>query len=246
MDREIRLLLADSVNIFIELGKMYLKKTGARIYTCNNGKDALAIIEGERPDLVFMSAFMPQMDGVECCRRVKEDKSLSSTGIVLTLVSGTAENIESCLQAGCDDILLKPVERRAFFAVVNKYVDLNKRNAPRFKDHFGVSVSHGNGDGMKCRVFDVSTGGLFVEVFPPLPVNTIVGLDFILPLSQEKICCKGRIAWVNQTERPINPAFPPGMGVEFVHMNGKNSGLVKRYLQQAHVTPIIGNDTPIR
>ncbi len=246
MDSEIGFLLADSVNIFIELGKMYLKKTRARIFSCNNGKDALAIIKDERPDLVFMSAFMPGMDGLECCRLVKEDNSLNSTGIVLTLVSGTAENIESCLQAGCDDILLKPVERRTFFAIINKYVDLNKRNAPRFKDKFVVNVSHENDDGVKCRVFDVSRGGLFVEVYPPLPVNTIVGLDFVLPLSQEKICCTGRIAWVNQIERPINPAFPPGMGVEFVQMNEKNSGSVERYLHQAHVAPIIGNDTPIR
>lgn len=246
MDGEITILLADSVNIFIELGKMYLKNTRARVLTCNNGKDALSMIGKERPDLVFLSAFMPEMDGIECCRRIKEDKSLGSTGVVLTLVSGSAENIESCLQAGCDDVLLKPVERRSFFAVVNKFVNLNKRNAPRFKDHFSVSVSRRNGETMNCRVFDVSSGGLFLEASPPLPDNAVVNLHFILPLSEEKICCKGRIAWVNRSDRPTNPGLPPGMGVEFLDLSGENAGAVERYLQKAHVAPVISNDAPLR
>jgi CheY-like chemotaxis protein len=242
MDNEVRFLLADSVNIFVELGKMYLKKTGARIFSCSNGNDALAIIESERPDLVFMSAFMPEMDGVECCRLVKDNKSLSSTAIVLTLVSGSAENIECCLHAGCDDVLLKPIDRRTFFTVINKFVDLNKRHAPRFKDHFRISLSNRDNGSMNCKIYDLSSGGLFLEVFPPLPVDTIVGLDFALPSSDVKISCKGRIAWINQLDCPLNPGFPPGMGVEFVDMNEKCTRAIEDYLQQTHVAPIIGTN----
>jgi CheY-like chemotaxis protein len=245
MDKEFKFLLADSVSIFIELGKMFLKKTGARIYSCNNGKDALAIIKSEKPDLVFMSAFMPEMDGLECCRLIKENKSLSSTGIVLTLVSGSAENIESCLQAGCDDVLLKPVDRKTFFTVVNRFVNLNKRNAPRFRDCFGVNLSHLDGGSISCKAYDVSCGGLFLEIFPPLTINTIVGLDFVLPHSDDKISCRGRIAWINQLDRPLNPGFPPGMGVEFVDMDEKNIQAIAQYLQKTHVAPIIMNDPAI-
>jgi CheY-like chemotaxis protein len=241
MGHEIKFLLSDSVNIFIELGKMYLRKTGARIFSCNNGKDALAIIESERPDLVFMSAFMPGMDGVECCRLVKENKSLRSTGIVLTLVSGSVENIERCLHAGCDEVLLKPVDRRTFFTIVNKFIDLNKRHAPRFKDHFSINLTDPDNGSMNCKLYDLSSGGLFLEVFPPpLSIDTIVELNFALPPSDVKICCKGRIAWVNQLDLPLNSGFPPGMGIEFIYMNENSSRALEQYLQQKHVAPVIG------
>jgi len=239
MGPDTSILLADSDHIAVELGKTYLRKTGARLFTCHDGEMAWEIIRRERPDLVLMSARMPGLDGIECCRLVKDDAALHSISIVLTLVSGKGENVENCAKAGCDDVLLKPIDRKTFFATIKKFVNLEKRNAPRFKSRFSIHCASATGNGSDCNVFDVSTGGLFLQASPLLPVDTVIEMEFILPVVNVEICCKGRVAWLNKPEAPNKTAFPPGMGVEFINLSAGGKQAIHDYLQKEHVTRIL-------
>lgn len=239
MGPDTSILLADSDHISVELGKTYLRKTGARLFTCHDGEMAWEIIRRERPDLVLMSASMPGIDGIECCRLVKDDAELHSIAVVLTLVSGKGENVERCARAGCDDVLLKPVDRKTFFSMIKKFVNLEKRNAPRFKSRFSIHCASGTGNGSDCNVFDVSTGGLFLQASPLLPVDTVVEMEFVLPVLNVEICCKGRVAWLNKPEAPNKIAFPPGMGVEFFDLCAEGKQAIHDYLQKEHVARIL-------
>lgn len=239
MNAETRILFADPDQIAVELGKAYLRKTGTRLLTCHDGEMAWDIIRREKPDLVFMSAMMPGLDGVECCRLVKADADLHSTPVVLTLMSGKGENLEICAKAGCDDVLLKPIDRRTFFSTIKKFVNLEKRNSPRFKARFSINCNSGNDDGSVCNVFDVGTGGLFLQASPLLPVDSVVFMDFVLPVINIEISCKGRVAWINQPDAPAKTAFPPGMGVEFVDLSTEGKQAIHEYLQKEHVARIL-------
>ncbi|MEA5115618.1 MAG: response regulator [Geobacteraceae bacterium] len=238
MGPDTSILLADSDQIAVELGKTYLRKTGARLFTCHDGEMAWEIICRERPDLVLMSATMPGLDGIECCRLVKADAALHAIPVVLTLVSGKGENVESCARAGCDDVLLKPIDRKTFFSTLKKFVNLEKRNAPRFKSRFSIHCVRDKDNGSDCNVFDISTGGLFLQASPLLPVDTVVQMDFVLPVVNVEICCRGRVAWLNKPEAPNKTAFPPGMGVEFVGLCAEGKQAIHDYLQKEHVTRI--------
>lgn len=239
MGADTSILLADSDQIAVELGKAYLRKTGARLLTCHDGEMAWEIIRRERPELVFLSATLPGIDGLECCRLVKSDAALHATAVVLTLVSGKGENLESCARAGCDDVLLKPIDRKSFFSTVKKFVSLEKRNAPRFKSRFSIHCVSGDDNGSYCNVFDVSTGGLFLQASPLLPVDTVLALDFILPVVNVDISCKARVAWLNVPEAPTKLEFPPGMGVEFVDLGAEGKQAIHDYLQKEHVARIL-------
>lgn len=241
MGPDTSILLADSDHIAVELGKTYLRKTGARLFTCHDGDMAMEIIRRERPDLVLMSATLPGLDGIECCRLVKADSALRGTPVVLTLVSGKVENVEICVKSGCDDVLLKPIDRKTFFSTLKKFVNLEKRNAPRFKARFSIHCVRGNGNGSDCNVFDVSTGGLFLQASPLLPVDTVVGMNFVLPVVNVEISCKGRVAWLNKPESPIKNEFPPGMGVEFSDLGVEGKQAIHDYLQKEHVARILGS-----
>jgi len=238
MEPETSILLADSDHISVELGKTYLRNTGARLFTCNNGEMAWDIVRRERPDLVFMSATMPGIDGLECCRLIKADESLHTTPVVLILVSGNVENIENCRKAGCDDVLLKPIERRTFFSKVKKFVALEKRNAPRFKARFSIHCVTANDGGNICNVFDVSTGGFLSRQAPFWQsVPWLHGLCFAG--AERGNWLQGRVAWINQPEAPAKTAFPPGMGIEFVDLCAEGRQAIHDYLQKEHVARIL-------
>lgn len=218
MESEITIVLADQDLIFLERCKVYLKKTGTRILFCQSGEEALEIIRNVRPNLVFMSPLLHGISGLECCGTVKADPSLRGIPIALTLTAGLPVNLETCLQAGCDEIVLKPIDRHAFFKIVKKFVAFEKINAPRFRSRLCVHFSHPDFSKVAAEALDISTGGLFLGFDTPLPVSSAIDVHFVLPATSIRITCAARVTWVNPPARPIKPDLPAGMGVQFLDM----------------------------
>ena len=79
---------------------------------------------------------------------------------------------------------------------------------------------------------NMSTGGIFLETFHPLPVDTQIILEFMLPVNSRLITCKARVAWVNKHEALIKPSLPPGMGVQFLDLSLENIQLLRNYLRK--------------
>jgi CheY-like chemotaxis protein len=239
MDNEIKILLADQDRIFLELGKVYLRKTGTRVLSCDSGKEALEIIRNHRPDLVFMSSLLHDISGLECCSTVKADPLLSGTPVALTLTAGNAENVETCHQAGCNEIVLKPIDRRTFFQIVTKYVDLEKRNAPRFKGKLSVHCSLPDGSSVVSEAYDISTGGFFLEFHRPLPASSVIAVHFELPTPPIEITCSARVAWVNTPGFPTKPAIPPGIGVQLLDMRPEWTSAITEFIHKEYIARII-------
>lgn len=99
------------------LGRMVLreifKKQGfTRIEEAENGKEALEKIHLFRPDLVILDVIMPQMDGVECCKRIRQstDPQIANVPILFqTALDGIAEKVR-LFEAGATDYLSKPID----------------------------------------------------------------------------------------------------------------------------------------
>lgn len=235
----ITILLSDGDKVFLELCKTHLRKSGASILTCQNGKDALDIIRDKRPHLAVMAAEMTIMNGVDCCKKVKKDESLQTIPVLLTLSSGKKEEVERCHEAGCDDILLKPINRHTFYSVIKKYVILNKRTAPRFRACFPVNWTCDDGQRNSGHSVDVSTKGLFVETENKVPMNSIVCVSFTLPSSNIEIKCKARVSWINNKDSSFKPVFPTGLGLELVDLTEENYGHISDYIRKEHVEPML-------
>ncbi|WP_294539874.1 ATP-binding protein [uncultured Rhodoblastus sp.] len=98
-----------------------LRRLGHRVEIAENGLQALQMIEARDYDLVFMDVQMPVMDGLEATRRIR---ALNSPRAALPIVAMTASafpsDIEACLNAGMDEYLSKPVDRRKLAAVLGK------------------------------------------------------------------------------------------------------------------------------
>ena len=93
--------------------RIFLKQTLSDSYateSAENGTEALAIISQRQPDLIISDVMMPGMDGLELCRRVKENMETSHIPIILLTALGDKEDILNGLECKADQYIVKPFD----------------------------------------------------------------------------------------------------------------------------------------
>jgi two-component system sensor histidine kinase/response regulator len=119
----VRLLLAEDNPMNQKLAQYMLTKAGYQLEMANNGREAVErfTADPERYDLIFMDVHMPEMDGLEATR-VLRNRGYSGIPIVAMTADAMKEDREKCLEAGMNDYLSKPIKREDVFGMVTKWV----------------------------------------------------------------------------------------------------------------------------
>jgi signal transduction histidine kinase/CheY-like chemotaxis protein len=115
-------LLAEDDPINQEATKSLLESAGLIVITVNDGKEAVAAANGGRFNLILMDMSMPNMDGVEATYAIREIKEHHRTPIVAVTANAFSEDRESCIRAGMNDFLGKPVPTSEFYEMVLKWL----------------------------------------------------------------------------------------------------------------------------
>ncbi len=115
--------IEESRNILSEL----LSSVGFRTYEASNGKEALAVFEAEKPDLVLMDMMMPVMDGYKATRRLKAANVSRSTPVIAVSASALDEQRNRILSTGADEIIYKPFRDSDLFAVIGRLLGIKYR-----------------------------------------------------------------------------------------------------------------------
>jgi signal transduction histidine kinase/CheY-like chemotaxis protein len=119
-----RVLLVEDHPVNQLVAQSMLSEIGCACDLAANGVEALAAVEKTGYDLVLMDCMMPEMDGYEATRRIREREQRLGTGhlpIVALTASALASDIDRCRQAGMDDHLPKPHTLEALETVVRRY-----------------------------------------------------------------------------------------------------------------------------
>jgi len=87
-----------------------LENAGFTVTIATGGRDALEIVRHDRPDVIVLDIIMPEMDGVEVCRRLRADPFLARIPILFLTAKNRPTDIAEALDAGGDDFLSKPFE----------------------------------------------------------------------------------------------------------------------------------------
>jgi CheY-like chemotaxis protein len=104
------LLVEDSDTTRLSHRVMITRRTNYEVVTVANGTEALKFAAAQKPDLVLMDVMMPGMDGLEVCRRLRNQKETAKVPIVLLTFRVGEESISEGFASGCTAYLKKPVE----------------------------------------------------------------------------------------------------------------------------------------
>jgi len=95
-----------------------LERGGYRVITAGDGAAALRMLAAHVCELVLCEALLPDMDGFEVCRAIKEAPSTAEIPVVLLMSGDDEVQRERAIQAGADDVALKPIDRARLLALV--------------------------------------------------------------------------------------------------------------------------------
>lgn len=111
-DRNFRILIVDDEPDILEFLSYNLEKDGFTVFTADNGKVGIEIAKKEQPDIILLDVMMPEMDGIETCRHLRELPQFENT-IIAFLTARTEDYSQIAgFETGADDYIGKPIKPR--------------------------------------------------------------------------------------------------------------------------------------
>jgi DNA-binding response OmpR family regulator len=124
-----------SIASFVSL---YLKNAGYAVKSVATGSDALAQVESEEPALVVLDLMLPDIDGIEVCRRIRQRRD-----IPILMLTARDEDVDKIigLEVGADDYMTKPFNPRELVARVKSIL---RRSTPARPTSESAEIRHGD------------------------------------------------------------------------------------------------------
>src|SRR3954451_16201701 len=88
-----------------------LRAADYQIFFVTSGRDALPKAQQTLPDLVLLDVMMPDIDGFEVCRKLREDHVLAEGSIIMVTALEDRDSRIRAMEAGADDFMIKPIDR---------------------------------------------------------------------------------------------------------------------------------------
>lgn len=126
-----KILVVDDEADILDLLKYNLTKEGYEVKTASDGLEAIAVAKTFLPNIILLDVMMPNMDGIETCRQMREIHQLDSS-FILFLTSRSEEYSEiAAFENGANDYITKPIKPRALLSRISA---LFRREASSLKD----------------------------------------------------------------------------------------------------------------
>ncbi|MCH7915425.1 MAG: response regulator [Deltaproteobacteria bacterium] len=130
MNTPAKILVVDDVAKNVKLLVDLLTVKGYSAVSASSGREALAKVEAEQPDLVLLDVVMPEMSGYEVCRKIRENPATEILPVVMVTALDPGEERTKGLDSGADDFLTKPINQAELLARV--------RSLLRIKELYGT------------------------------------------------------------------------------------------------------------
>jgi len=133
-----KVLIVDDDASLLKALTYNLEGEGYQTLTAHDGREALRVLYAERPDLVILDIMLPELDGWQVCKRVRE---MSDLPIIMLTAKETAEDIAKGLDLGADDYIVKPFTVKELLARVRAALRRTRlqagmRGGPAYHDEY--------------------------------------------------------------------------------------------------------------
>jgi len=121
-----RVLIVDDTSANLKLLRDSLEPEDYEIMVATNGKMALRIATANLPDIILLDVVMPDINGYEVCRRLKENKSTANIPVIFVTVKDEQNSIIEGLSVGGVDYITKPFEKEEVLLRVRNHLEINR------------------------------------------------------------------------------------------------------------------------
>jgi len=199
-----KIILVDDDPDIREFMSYNLEKELYDVYTASNGKDALDLIEKVLPDLIILDVMMPDMNGFEVCKAIRNNKSTENILICFLTARGEDYSQIEGFEAGGDDYVTKPIKPNVFLKKIDAllrrtYVKKNKEEFSsgdlyiNFKTYVvklnGIEISFAKKEFALLKLLISSPGKVFSreEIYESIWGNNIIVGDRTIDVHIRKL-----------------------------------------------------------
>lgn len=126
-----KILLVDDEKDIVEFLEYNLNQEGFEVITAYDGNEALQKLS-EKPDMVILDIMMPNIDGFEVCRRIRENKAYTEMPVIFLTAKGAEADEIKGLELGASDFIKKPISPKKLIARVNSNLRKNFKDEKNF------------------------------------------------------------------------------------------------------------------
>jgi len=100
-----------------------LKKAGYNVHSVLSGKEAIDYVKTNRPDLILLDVLMPNMDGYQALKKLKEEESTKSIPVIMLTAKGQVEDVTRAANLGAFDYIVKPFSPVTLLEKIHKALE---------------------------------------------------------------------------------------------------------------------------
>jgi DNA-binding response OmpR family regulator len=123
-----KILVVDDDKVALTMLQMLLARAGHEVVSAKDGAEGYELAQKNKPDLLISDMLLPKIDGMELCRKIKENPELNKTKIILitAVYKGMTFKFEA-KDCGADDLLNKPIDSKYLMGRVRKLLSQENR-----------------------------------------------------------------------------------------------------------------------
>lgn len=123
-----KILIVDDEKDILEFLSYNLKKEGFKVYTAENGEEAIKVAEKKRPHLILMDVMMPKMEGMEACEKIRQLEGFNN--VIIAFLTARSEDYSQIagFEAGADDYIMKPIKPKVLISRLKALLKRYKEN----------------------------------------------------------------------------------------------------------------------
>ena len=112
IDKKLHVLVVEDNEVDRRIVCKIVSKQGHDVTEAENGKEGLEIVKLKKPDLILMDCEMPELNGIEMCRAIKDSVETSDIPVIFLTGHGTPQNIVECFGVNAENLLTKPINAK--------------------------------------------------------------------------------------------------------------------------------------
>ncbi|MBN1356194.1 response regulator transcription factor [bacterium] len=139
-----KIMIVDDDPDILELVKYNFEREGYRTITAESGESAIRKAKSEIPDMIILDLMLPGMDGLEVCRKIKQDEALARIPIIMLTAKSEESDIVAGLELGADDYIVKPFSPRILLARLRSVLrrrTAREIGATELITHLGITIN---------------------------------------------------------------------------------------------------------